>query len=79
MLDVANKPVMETVDAWLADFEAAMGEAGFSVPAGYRVEFGGEQAERNRAVAYLLGSISSAIMDEKLTATSSIFQAPIPR
>ncbi len=46
----------------LTDFETALADAGFEVPAGYRLEFGGEQAERDRAVGYLLGSIVLLMM-----------------
>ncbi|MDJ0975048.1 MAG: efflux RND transporter permease subunit [Planctomycetota bacterium] len=42
----------------LARYEAALEKAGFEVPPGYRVTFGGEQAERNQAVAYLLSSVA---------------------
>jgi multidrug efflux pump subunit AcrB len=42
----------------LTAYRDALEKAGFAVPAGYRIEFGGEEAERNRAVSYLMGSVA---------------------
>jgi len=40
----------------LEDFQSALDAAGFAPPAGYRAEFGGEDAERDDAVGKLLGA-----------------------
>ncbi|MFC6669279.1 efflux RND transporter permease subunit [Marinobacterium aestuariivivens] len=41
----------------LADYRSRLDAAGFSLPMGYRMEFGGESAGRNDAVGNLLASI----------------------
>ena len=41
----------------LSDYRTALSVSGFELPAGYRIEFGGEEAERNRAISYLTGSV----------------------
>ncbi len=38
----------------LADFERRLGESGLELPVGYRIELGGEEAERSEAVANLM-------------------------
>lgn len=48
--------------AVLTSFRQALAASDLHLPAGYRIEFGGEEAERNRAVSYLLGSIAVLVL-----------------
>jgi multidrug efflux pump subunit AcrB len=41
----------------LATFKQRLNDAGFSLPAGYRIEYGGEAAKRNKAVGNLLANV----------------------
>lgn len=45
-----------------AQFEQRLARSGFELPAGYRLEFGGESAERDTAIGNLLSSVSVLIV-----------------
>lgn len=46
----------------LARVEAALGEAGFALPPGYRLEIGGEAEQRGEAVGKLLASVAMLVV-----------------